>query len=73
MAASKELPAARRQSRCSVWKLSAKPSSAASMARVEIPRWGASPCEGREPQGGGPGGPGVTRGQSAMIFFSSVG
>lgn len=68
MVASRELGAARRLSGRSVWKLrEALPCSVEGQAGVEIPR-GASLCEGREPQGGGPGGPGVMRGQSAMIF-----
>lgn len=70
MAASRELGAARRLSGRSVWKLSeALPCGGVEgQAGVEIPP-GASQCKGRgEPQDGGPGGPGVTRGQSAMIF-----
>lgn len=70
MAASRELGAAKRLFRRSEWKLSeALPCGVEGQAGVDIPRGrGASLCEGREPQGGGPGGPGVTRGQSAMIF-----
>jgi hypothetical protein len=69
MAASRELGAARRLSLRSVWKLSeALPCGVEGQAGVDVQRGEASLCEGREPQGGGPGGPGVTRGQSAMIF-----
>lgn len=69
MAASRELGAARRLSRRSVWKLSeALPCGVEGQAGVEIPR-GSLPMRGEGAPGwGGPGGPGVTRGQSAMIF-----